>query len=170
MQRYSKLYPVLPLSSVSNKNRSTPLTIQPLHLVSINKIEGKSMMYKKKDIERIKENLASLPKIADEEKEVSKPEAIRLLADEIVSLTKKGYSLEAVAKALTENGLKTTGKSLKTYLAGIKPVKRANSVPRKNRLSGNDGSESPMPSREKIRSAEADKKSAFVPRPDSQEI
>ena len=83
-------------------------------------------------IEKIAAELKSLPPIENKQREVSKQEAVRLLAKEIGALQQRGYTLEQVATRLQSKGLDVNTATLKNYLRRAKPVKKTD-TPRRPR-------------------------------------
>ncbi|OWY40390.1 hypothetical protein CEK28_03800 [Xenophilus sp. AP218F] len=89
--------------------------------------EVNTMGYTVGIIKEIAEQLKELPVMEESSREISKQEAINLLADEIKELqTRKNYTFDQIAEVLSKRGLQITGKTLKTYLsrsrnAGRKP-------------------------------------------------
>lgn len=82
------------------------------------------MKYSVSQVMKAKETLAALPQITIESKEqVTSLEAITLLADELASLQKKGYSIELLVKALSDQGIDVSLSTLRRYLrrAGVTP-------------------------------------------------
>jgi hypothetical protein len=80
------------------------------------------MKYSVSQILKAKESLAALPRITIESKDqVTSLEAITLLADELAALQKKGYSVEQMAKALSDQGIIVSLTTLRRYLrrAGV---------------------------------------------------
>jgi hypothetical protein len=85
--------------------------------------------------------LESAPECSVEE--VTKVQAIRMLVPQIQTMQAKGYSLNAIAAMLSENGITVTGVTLKSYLnqlraAGRKKSARKGQRPRRSQdaLSG----------------------------------
>lgn len=83
-------------------------------------------------IEKIATELKSLPPVENKQREVSKQEAVRLLAKEIGALQQRGYTLEQVATLLQSKGLDVNTATLKNYLRRAKPVKKTD-TPRRPR-------------------------------------
>ena len=75
-------------------------------------------------VEKIATELKSLPPIENKQREVSKQEAVRLLAKEIGALQQRGYTLEQVSTLLQSKGLEVSTATLKNYLRRAKPVKK----------------------------------------------
>lgn len=68
--------------------------------------------------------LKALPAIENKQRQVSKQEAIRLLAKEILASQKRGYSLEQIAEVLQSKGLALSAPTLKNYLQRSRPTKQ----------------------------------------------
>jgi hypothetical protein len=81
------------------------------------------MGYRKDEIERLKASLAELPQL--ENVEVSKREAVRLLASTIHGLQGKGYRLDKIAELVSERGVTIKPTTLKSYLHRVKPRGKA---------------------------------------------
>jgi len=81
------------------------------------------MGHRKNEIERLKDSLADLPELATVE--VSKQEAVRLLAPTIHGLQAKGYSLDRIAELVSERGVTIAPTTLKSYLQRVKPRRKA---------------------------------------------
>jgi hypothetical protein len=79
--------------------------------------------HRKNEIERLKDSLADLPALATVE--VSKQEAVRLLAPTIHGLQAKGYSLDRIAELVSERGVTIAPTTLKSYLQRVKPRRKA---------------------------------------------
>lgn len=82
------------------------------------------MKYSVSQVMKAKETLAALPQITIESKDqVTSLEAITLLADELAALQKKGYSVELLVKALSDQGIDVSLSTLRRYLrrAGVTP-------------------------------------------------
>ena len=95
------------------------------------------MKYNVSQILKAKEALASLPKVSIESKEqVTSMEAIVLLAGELSSLQKKGYTTELLVKALHDQGIDVSVSTLRRYLrqAGASPLRKTKEKPKSDRL------------------------------------
>lgn len=68
--------------------------------------------------------LKALPPIENQQRQVSKQEAIRLLAKEILASQKRGYSLEQIAEVLQSKGLALSAPTLKNYLPRSRSTKQ----------------------------------------------
>jgi hypothetical protein len=78
------------------------------------------MGYTVAQIEEIAGKLKLLPDIDPPQKDLSKADAVKMLAKEIKSLQKRGYSLEQIANSLKGEGLDIATPTLKSYLQKIK--------------------------------------------------
>lgn len=84
-------------------------------------------------IENLQESLKSLPAVDVKKREVSKPEAVELLAVQVTELQEKGYTIEMIAEIFTQHGLEIKPQTLKSYLTrarGHKRPKKRASTPR----------------------------------------
>ena len=70
------------------------------------------------DVERLQHRMENVPEHRVEE--VTTVQAIQMLASQIHAMKAKGYSLQAVAEMLSENGVTVSAKTLKTYLSHAK--------------------------------------------------
>lgn len=84
-------------------------------------------------IENLQESLRSLPAVEVKKREVSKPEAVQMLATQVAELQEKGYTIEMIAEIFTARGLEIKPQTLKSYLTrakGLKgPKKRGSKAP-----------------------------------------
>jgi hypothetical protein len=87
-------------------------------------LKGIMMGIKIADIEDIKKKMNELPEVNSLEREVSKKEAIKLMAEEIVQLQKRGYSTEMIAEFISNSGLQISVQTLKSYLTKAKAGSR----------------------------------------------
>jgi hypothetical protein len=78
------------------------------------------MGYTAAQVEEIAGKLRSLPAIEPPPKDLTKQEVVRMLAKEIKSLQKRGYSLEQIASSLKGEGLDISTPTLKSYLQRTK--------------------------------------------------
>jgi hypothetical protein len=67
-------------------------------------------------VETLAAKLRTLPPIENKKRFVSKQESIKMLANEIDALRKRGYTLEQVAELLTADHLEIGTSTLKSYL------------------------------------------------------
>ena len=82
--------------------------------------------YTTERLETISGNLNELPNIERQQRRHNKKEAIKLLARDIASLRRRGYTLEQIAEILRGEGLEITERTLRNYLQQMKrPVKKA---------------------------------------------
>lgn len=86
-------------------------------------------------IENLQESLKSLPAVEVKKREVSKPEAVQMLAAQVAELQEKGYTIEMIAEIFTASGLEIKPQTLKSYLTRAKvmkgPKKRGSKAPAK---------------------------------------
>lgn len=83
------------------------------------------MGYTVEKVEKVADKLRSLPPAPENKKrEVSKQEAVKILADEITSLQKRGYTIEQIAELMRGEGLDFATPSLRSYLQRAKQKKR----------------------------------------------
>jgi hypothetical protein len=78
------------------------------------------MGYKLEQVEAIASKLRALPAIEPPPKDLTKQEVVKMLAKEIKSLQKRGYTLDQIATSLKGEGLDITTPTLKSYLQKIK--------------------------------------------------
>ncbi|MDQ0655169.1 hypothetical protein [Pseudomonas cedrina] len=71
-------------------------------------------------IENLQESLKSLPAVEVKKREVSKPEAVQMLAAQVAELQQKGYTIEMIAEIFTNRGLEIKPQTLKSYLTRAK--------------------------------------------------
>lgn len=83
------------------------------------------MKYTIEQIDEIAEKLRQMPPVEKRNQEVSKQEAVKVLAKEIVAMQKRGYTLEQISEALKGNGLDIATGTLKSYLQRAKPARKA---------------------------------------------
>ena len=74
------------------------------------------MGYTKEKLDGMSASLGKFPAIENRKRQYNKKEAIKLLAKDIASLRKRGYTLEQVAEALRGVGLDITERTLRNYL------------------------------------------------------
>src|SRR4051794_24223701 len=85
------------------------------------------MGYKVARIDELQKKLQELPEVNDVEREVTKQEAIRRMADTISLLQERGYGMDKIAEILTTEGLTISVSTLKSYLTRAKKTSRAKS-------------------------------------------
>jgi len=81
------------------------------------------MAIKLETLEAVREKMKSAPEVAKEKRTVSKQESIKELKREIEAMQKKGYTLDDIAKFMTDGGIQITTPTLKSYLQRTKPGK-----------------------------------------------
>lgn len=74
------------------------------------------------DIEALRRHLAELPR--NQPREVTKQEAITLLAAELGAAKRRGYSPEELARLLSENGIGINAATLRGYLRRTRKARR----------------------------------------------
>jgi hypothetical protein len=78
------------------------------------------MGYTVKQVEEIASKLRALPAIEPPPKDLTKSDVVKMLAKEIKSLQKRGYSLEQIASSLKGEGLDISTPTLKSYMQKAK--------------------------------------------------
>ena len=135
------------------------------------------MGYTAAQVEEIASKLKELPAIEPPPKDLTKQEVVKMLAKEIKSLQKRGYSLEQIASSLKGEGLDISTPTLKSYLQKAK-------TPTKPKASGKEiaKTSSTSPTLPEVGSPPAPKtevtgdnkkthsKSGSLPRPDSVDL
>ena len=135
------------------------------------------MGYTAAQVEEIVSKLRELPAIEPPPKDLTKQEVVKMLAREIKSLQKRGYSLEQIASSLKGEGLDISTPTLKSYLQKAK-------TPTKPKPTGKEiaKTSSTSPTLPEVGSSPAPKvevpgdnkkthsKSGSVPRPDSVDL
>ncbi len=135
------------------------------------------MGYKLEQVEAIASKLRALPAIEPPPKDLTKQEVVKMLAREIKSLQKRGYTLEQIASSLKGEGLDISTPTLKSYLQKVK-------TPTKPKATGKELSKvsSTSPTLPEVKLSPAPKvevpgdnkkthsKSGSVPRPDSVDL
>ena len=89
-------------------------------------------------VEALRRHLAELPR--NQPREVTKQQAITLLATELGAAKRRGYSPEELARLLSENGIAINVATLRGYLRSRPSRKRSGAKPRPQ-LPGAAGSE-----------------------------
>lgn len=141
------------------------------------------MGYKVAQIDELQKKLEELPEVNDIEREVTKQEAIRRMADAISQLQARGYSMEKIAEILTTEGFHISVPTLKSYLTRAKRVTRnkpqrkgpAKSAPSSTpRGASPQASSAPQPAQTAIKTNDGSspqaRSSSFTPRQDSKEL
>lgn len=75
-------------------------------------------------IEALRAKIKEAPEVSKEKRHVSKQEAIRELKRDIKAMQKRGYTLDDIAKFLTDGGMQITTPTLKSYLQRTKAEKQ----------------------------------------------
>ena len=130
------------------------------------------MGYTVKQVEDIASKLRELPPIEPPPKDLSKSDVVKMLAKEIKSLQKRGYSLEQIATSLKGEGVDISTPTLKSYLQKSKPKstrkETSNILPASTGISE---VESPVTKVEVTgNNKKASSKGGSVPRPDSVDL
>jgi hypothetical protein len=141
------------------------------------------MGYTVKQVEEIASKLRALPAIEPPPKDLTKSDVVRMLAKEIKSLQKRGYSLEQIASSLKGEGLDISTPTLKSYMqkaktAGVRAkAGSGTSGSKKAASTQSDGGSEDISSTSTTSQAEGstDRKTArssgtFAPRPDSVDL
>ncbi len=115
------------------------------------------MKYTPEKIEAIAEKLREMPPI-EKKREHSKQEAVKILSKEIANLQKRGYTLNQISETLCGEGLDISTPTLKNYLQ------------RKKKVKSDDSSKEKTKDNPTIKKQSEEKKSTFVPKPDTDDI
>ena len=75
-------------------------------------------------IDQIAQKLKGMPAAPSASVNITKQEAVKLLAKEIASLQRRGYTLEQIAESLKHEGLDLSTATLKVYLSRANAPKR----------------------------------------------
>jgi hypothetical protein len=78
------------------------------------------MGYTVAQVEEIATKLRALPKIESPPKDLTKSDVVKMLAKEIKSLQKRGYTLEQISSSLKGEGLDISTPTLKSYMQKAK--------------------------------------------------
>lgn len=95
-------------------------------------------------IEALKAKMKEAPEVVKEKRQLSKQEAVKELKREIEGMQKKGYTLEDIAKFLTDGGLQITTPTLKSYMQRSK-------------------AETPKPKKQEVKKQDEKKAEVFAP-------
>ena len=147
------------------------------------------MGYTVAQVEEIAGKLRALPKIESPPKDLTKSDVVKMLAKEIKSLQKRGYSLEQISSSLKGEGLDISTPTLKSYMQkaktpGIRAKAKAStsSVEEESKKVASEklvGSNEAVASDEVVTTSKSDSSndtkkvrpsSSVVPRPDSAEL
>jgi len=128
------------------------------------------MTIKVETIEAVREKMKGAPEVAKAKRTVSKQESIKELKREIEAMQKKGYTLDDIAKFMTEGGIQITTPTLKSYLQRSKPAK-AKTQSKETKQPSVVASAKTEPAAKSIveKATDSEKNSGFV-RPDSDDI
>jgi len=94
-------------------------------------------------IEQLQRAIESLPECQVDE--VTKVQAVRMLVPQIQAMQSKGYSLGAIAKMFSENGIVVTTVTLKSYLNQVKPMRGKKGIRKSKQRRGVDEARSDGP-------------------------
>ena len=137
------------------------------------------MGYTVAQVEKIAGKLRALPTIEPPPKDLTKSDVVKMLAKEIKSLQKRGYSLEQISSSLKGEGLDISTPTLKSYMqkhkthavkakAGTGGV-AAKKIASQELVSSDEAVATPKPEdsidNKKVRSS-----GSFAPRPDSVDL
>jgi DNA-binding transcriptional MerR regulator len=95
-------------------------------------------------IEALKAKMKEAPEVVKEKRQLSKQDAVKELKREIEGMQKKGYTLEDIAKFLTDGGLQITTPTLKSYMQRSK-------------------AETPKPKKQEVKKQDEKKAEVFAP-------
>jgi hypothetical protein len=123
------------------------------------------MKYTKESIEKIAKQLRELPAVEKEQQELSKADAVKLLAKDILLLQSRGYTMAQISESLTGNGLDISTPTLKNYLHRGKPIAKKVAKPVSKLIQEADTPAAAPPDKKAPGS-----KATFTPRKDSKNI
>jgi intein-encoded DNA endonuclease-like protein len=92
------------------------------------------MGYTAAQVEEIAGKLRAMPVVEQPPKDLTKQEVVKMLAKEIKSLQKKGYTLEQIATSLKGEGLDISTPTLKSYLQRVKSPPKTPKSPTKKKV------------------------------------
>ncbi len=125
------------------------------------------MGFTRVQLEEIAVKLRAMPKLEPPPRDLTKQEAVKVLAKEIKSLRAKGYSMEQIANSLKGFGLDVSTPTLKNYLQKSKPKSKA-LAPTSNTPLSESSDNSPTKKSEPVKAT--DSKAKFTPRKDRTDI
>ena len=147
------------------------------------------MGYTVAQVEKIAGKLRALPTIEPPPKDLTKSDVVKMLAKEIKSLQKRGYSLEQISSSLKGEGLDISTPTLKSYMQkakipGVRAKAKASTsgVEEESNKAASEklvGSNEAVTSDEVVTTSKSDSSndtkkvrpsSSVVPRPDSAEL
>ena len=122
-------------------------------------------------IEAVRAKLKDLPAIEKIRTEHTKADTVKMLSKEIISLQKRGYSLEQIADFIKGEGLDIGTPTMKSYLQRSK----AAAAPKPKAQASKDTPAAPPQAPQTPNSPQSTKtadspKGSFSPRPDSDDI
>lgn len=127
-------------------------------------------------VEEIAGKLRALPAVEPPPKDLTKSDVVKMLAKEIKSLQKRGYSLEQIASSLKGEGLDISTPTLKSYMNKAKTPTKPKSTEKGNSktLSAStaipEGGSPPIPPVEVTGDNKKKDSSGSLPRPDSVDL
>src|ERR1035437_5448768 len=130
------------------------------------------MGYTNEKLAAIAAKMKTMPVIEKKKQEHSKQDAVKVLSKEIVSLQKRGYTLDQIAETLRGEGLDITTPTLKSYLQRIKVGKnKQQKEPNSEQKKEQQNTITPENKKpEDTAKAETSSKASFTPKPDSDDI
>lgn len=131
------------------------------------------MGYTVAQVEEIAERLRALPTIEPRPKDLTKSDVVKMLAKEIKSLQKRGYSLEQIANSLKGVGLDISTPTLKSYMNKAKAPTKPKLTEKGNSKTLPTLPEGKPSSVRQVKVAEDNKikdSSGSIPRPDSDDL
>ena len=145
------------------------------------------MGYTVAQVEEIAGRLRALPTIEPPPKDLTKSDVVKMLAKEIKSLQKRGYSLEQISSSLKGEGLDISTPTLKSYMQkaktpGVRAKASTSGVEEESNKAASEklvGSNEAVTSDEVVTTSKSDSSndtkkvrpsSSVVPRPDSAEL
>jgi hypothetical protein len=137
------------------------------------------MGYTVAQVEEIAGKLRALPTIEQPPKDLTKSDVIKMLAKEIKSLQKRGYSLEQISSSLKGEGLDISTPTLKSYMQKHKtPAVKAKAgttgagakkIASQELVSSDEAVATPK-SEDSIDNKKVRSSGSFAPRPDSVDL
>lgn len=92
-----------------------------------------------KAVRELTETLKELPAVDDGDRELSKMEAVAMMATAIHQLRQKGYSWDRIAEKLTAAGIQINPATLKSYMARAASSKKGGAKRRRRQPGSNQG-------------------------------
>ncbi len=135
------------------------------------------MGYTVAQVEEIAGKLRALPAVEPPPKDLTKSDVVKMLAKEIKSLQKRGYSLEQIASSLKGEGLDISTPTLKSYMNKAKTPTKPKLTEKGNSKTlsaspklSEGGSPPPVPAVEVTGDNKQKDSSGSLPRPDSVDL